>query len=995
MKRRILSCCMAFILLITAHFPPFAAAYSAFESEAPRIRFESGRGTQTEPYLISTAEELFRLAEFINSGGSAVGVFFRLSCDIDLKNEPWTPIGTDGAHPFAGSFDGAGHTVRGLYIDTEGDFAGLFGYSIGAIASVIIADSSIRGASSVGAVAGFGSVEDCVNHASVSGKTRVGGLVGEGAVYGCENHGEVSGESEVGGLVGRGEAHGSANHASVSGESFIGGCAGLGNQFECENSGSVHEASPAPEKATHSVAKFIRWALTHVDPSSIPTNANLFLPAASCGTSPWEYLFGSVRVPTSQSTLNSFFNNNYTKSMRRFQYDDITADWSRSTYATDCQGLLDAWMTYEEGESTDINVQMNYQSWCTGKGSFSEITRPFVIGEAVFMYTRRTNRMSHIGFICGFDEDGKALAVEARGVSFGVVVTRVEDRGWTHRGLMTAKFNYDASMNAADNAPLESALTEAEKLPVQQNRSEPSTERQIWDGSVASGFAGGSGTAQDPYLVTNGSELMYLSRAVKNGNTFYGKHIRMTADIRLNPSSDWQDWDSLNGPDNAFEPIGSYVNAGSYKPFRGSFDGGGHTVYGLYYSPSSAFRGIFGYVGPNPTGCIKNLNLAESYLNVGNNSGGIIGYLEDYGSVLNCRNGATVSGGLWSGGIVGYVKNTSASTLIDGCVNTGKVYGTSDTGGIVGFADTNCTVTNCTGAGLSKSYERTGGIIGTAKSSTVENCRNNGIVRGTRVIGGVAGELRDSTVNKCYNAYSISTKNLTGGLVGISKQSSIINCFNTGNISLIEDAGGIVGLAGGGRLENCYSVGAVSARRSAGAALGRYAGMPSISRVYVLKNCCAGGNGIGIQQEGYEFASESGYSGFDLASVWTLDGETQYPFAELRPLPYTSNNIPEYAPHIPPETPTPEPTSPPTPEPSSPPTPEPSSPPAPGPIWGDVDGSGSVNVADAITLLRYALGLLSTDDASNILLLGDSDGNGLITLVDAISLLRIVLGLRG
>ena len=110
-------------------------------------------------------------------------------------------------------------------------------------------------------------------------------------------------------------------------------------------------------------------------------------------------------------------------------------------YATDCQGLLDAYLTYVQGEKTDVNADYNYRKWCTGKGKTSEIERPYELGEALFMANIR-GKMKHVGWICGLDSDGEPLVVEARGLNYGVVITRLEDRPWTHRGLMTKKFDY-------------------------------------------------------------------------------------------------------------------------------------------------------------------------------------------------------------------------------------------------------------------------------------------------------------------------------------------------------------------------------------------------------------------------------------------------------------------------------------------------------------------------------------------------------------------------
>ena len=190
------------------------------------------------------------------------------------------------------------------------------------------------------------------------------------------------------------------------------------------------------------VLDFIRWALTHVDPNTVPSGAVLANgTAANIGTEPWHYLYGTVKSKTTAERIEERWRNHYSKTWTREAYDHATAAMSPDDYATDCQGLLDAYLTYELGEKTDVNADYNYRKWCTGKGKISEIERPYMLGEAVFMANSR-GKMSHVGWICGLDSDGELLVVEARGLSYGVVVTRLEDRPWTHRGLMTKKFDY-------------------------------------------------------------------------------------------------------------------------------------------------------------------------------------------------------------------------------------------------------------------------------------------------------------------------------------------------------------------------------------------------------------------------------------------------------------------------------------------------------------------------------------------------------------------------
>ncbi len=190
------------------------------------------------------------------------------------------------------------------------------------------------------------------------------------------------------------------------------------------------------------VLDFIRWALTHVNPNTVPSGAVLANGTASnIGTEPWHYLYGTVKSKTTAARIEERWKNHYSKTWTREAYDHATAAMSPDDYATDCQGLLDAYLTYELGEKTDINADYNYRKWCTDKGKTSDIERPYKLGEAVFMANSR-GKMSHVGWICGLDLDGELLVVEARGLSYGVVITRLEDRAWTHRGLMTKKFDY-------------------------------------------------------------------------------------------------------------------------------------------------------------------------------------------------------------------------------------------------------------------------------------------------------------------------------------------------------------------------------------------------------------------------------------------------------------------------------------------------------------------------------------------------------------------------
>ena len=182
---------------------------------------------------------------------------------------------------------------------------------------------------------------------------------------------------------------------------------------------------------------FIVFALSHAKRETIPEGAELPVDADECGREPWEYLYGTTGNRVSKSLLDERYEHFYkNKGWTREAYDLVTESWpTLKRRATDCQGLLDAFL------GTDVTANYCYGAWCTDRGTVNEVARPFSIGEALF-FRNSEGRMSHVGFVCGF-LNGEPLAVEARGIRFGVCVTRFSERPWTHRGLVTRMLSYD------------------------------------------------------------------------------------------------------------------------------------------------------------------------------------------------------------------------------------------------------------------------------------------------------------------------------------------------------------------------------------------------------------------------------------------------------------------------------------------------------------------------------------------------------------------------
>lgn len=133
-------------------------------------------------FEIATAAELFALAEDVNiNGNSYSGKIVKLTSDIDLENQKWTPIGEITA--FAGIFDGQRHTISNLFIDSDGS-AGLFGELDGTVQNLTVEDATVRGKSNVGIIAGSAEMADInnvlVKSAYIVGHDNFGEIVGSG-----------------------------------------------------------------------------------------------------------------------------------------------------------------------------------------------------------------------------------------------------------------------------------------------------------------------------------------------------------------------------------------------------------------------------------------------------------------------------------------------------------------------------------------------------------------------------------------------------------------------------------------------------------------------------------------------------------------------------------------------------------------------------------------------------------------------------------------------
>lgn len=341
--------------------------------------------------------------------------------------------------------------------------------------------------------------------------------------------------------------------------------------------------------------------------------------------------------------------------------------------------------------------------------------------------------------------------------------------------------------------------------------------------ALAAPVGGGSGTAEDPYLIATAQELVDFRDAVNDSAKKSTSKLcaKLTANIDLG--------------NEAWTPIGKMTNTYSdYVAFGGVFDGDGHTISGLKIDNSAQYQALFGYV---KGGTIKNLTVEGSVTTATTSSAyaaGIVAYGNPV-TMETCMNRVTVTV-TQKGYAAGVAAYANTGSTITGCTNQGNISGVGGyLGGIVGTAS-GVTITNCINNGDVVDSRRSdtypygvGGIAGSAISaSRITNCGNAGAVTShLKNTGGVVGYFA-GTAEKCFNSGNVTGIYATGGIVGniSSANTSVTDCYNTGSIlcnaptaqykdSNAKGVGGIVGNPGstsnkGNVVTNCYNAGTIT-----------------------------------------------------------------------------------------------------------------------------------------------------------------------------------------
>lgn len=663
---------------------------SALTTTGGAIGFD-GNGTDAEPYLIKTAEDLANLAQVVNAGNEEYNSkYYKLDDDIDEidlsgydddntgfnSGKGWIPIGNED-NPFMGDFDGNGKTITGLYInDSTMEYVGLFGYinsGFKKVGNLNLTNVNITGGKYTGGLAGYfdnGESSNITVTGTVKGGDYTGGIVGHrrSPIEKSCFRGSVTGNDYVGGIAGYTYSDSSAVKTSystgnVSGRNYVGGITGY-------------------------VGKLAE---------------NCYSASSVAGTG---YNVGGVAG---------------------FVYGKTNDDY---IIVKNC---------YSTGSVTGGNIVGGIVG---GRGAISSKTEN---SAALNFEITATTPSALVGRVAAAPVTGSNPGTLSNNIAFnGIPGT------WSSKGLdkydgadKTAtdikEANFFKDLFGASNAAW---IYEEGNLPVLasldgQNPTLPE--------HISGKFFDGEGSMAEPYLIKTPENLLKLAELV-NGrrDDFNNKDIyyKLANHIDLSEYGKGKEFNNGKG----WIPIGydgkkdvGYDDT-NYQ-FKGNFDGNGKTITGLYINnpydsdndQSYAYTGLFGRVSMSSMidhFSVKNLKLEDVDITGGSNTGGLAGQIG--GEVSGILVTGTVEGRNSVGGITGYCASNLKNSY-----SAGSVTGTSGVGGIAGTANSTVVNTYSTGSVIGDEY--VGGIAGVVNGWVVYNAALNPFVKGTGNVGRIVG----------------------------------------------------------------------------------------------------------------------------------------------------------------------------------------------------------------------------------------------------------------
>ena len=795
-----------------------------------------GNGSTEDPYQITSAAELAWLRNNINTRvarqegygaatekeayGSAV-----LMNDIDLNDRAWVPISvvtdTTTRKGYTGTFDGQGHTISGLNAIVDPETSGAKGAALfGHVYGGMIKNLTVKGISNgknytagIAAILFNGTISDCTSDVTVNGARMIGGITGcmsnaDCKLIRCANTGNITGNDTgaVGGVCGtanKGEINACYNSGTVTctgNKRQTGGIAasGAAKITDCYNTGDVVTNTTKSKQVGGIVGYYSGTSLSNCyNTGAITASSNVgailggggsgiencyydnagtdaneattALPAADINTARFATKLGAAFGSLGSGAPVLMWQTG-AKAVAAF---DVTPEDAVVT-------LTPAAQTAAEEKNVFLLTSGTSYTYTVSASGHADASGELETGSKLYTIKLPAAQAYRVWFNVMDEENGEKITGYTVEVKSGDTVCPADEGG--KYSLYAGKYTYTVSASGYETAKGEFTVTKTD-LGVDVSMAKPGA----WDGTTEQ-----PEQVNGVYQIANAKQLAWFAQKINAGGSRSLCAV-LISDIVINDASTSNEWTPIQ------DGISSYGVAEEGRcEYTGTFDGKGHTVYGLT-AP------LFG--NADKGSMIKNVTVTGT-ITGSTNVGAIC--KTTYGDIESCVSYATITvDGKRTGGIAGLVY---AGGSITNCINYGAI-----------------TSTYATPSLAPKEKEAyIGGIVGYAYVG-VETCANFGEVKATgdgiSCVGGIAGYARVGYEAEAGSAY-------------------LLNCYNTGAVSAASKTGGIVGEAAVA-VTNCYNTGAVTG----GAIIGSSATGSSMTNCYYLTGSCTDGGSAAEKTE--------------------------------------------------------------------------------------------------------------------------------------------------
>ena len=699
-----------------------------------------GTGTEEDPYLISSADDWNDFAYNVRIGRSYSGQYVKLTNDISVTTMAGGYQADDNYQPFSGTFDGDGHTLT-LNVNNQSRFAAPFKCVSGAIIKNLRTAGTIDGtgnadgkllAGIVGVSFGNTTINGCVS--SVTLTTAFGT---DAALAGLVA-GTKGGSLTIEGCVFDGSMTGSSNTR----------CAGIAGYEYTATTTTITNTLFRPATLTVSTTDDGYTKTFSRDADAIITNSYYTQPlGAAQGT----MAYVTDKTPTNIGSLVQdygfmnayqhgilydglyYLDSNYAPAFQLLKaatsgdvgkvvcaaghlhdaktavpygctavgiLGRMTADgYGRSGLiialqdaASQTWHAIDSWtsVTAYAGTTLKLLPDDNARGSLTSYTTLGETT---VSNWCVAQKSDYEAIFEKLGSTTG-DNDGKTYDANVNAyITTGVGGTAIAGYYWSATEYATEDDDTHYGWGFAKDGWWGSFKTDSKSV------------RPVLGFTFIASELPGTGTAGDPYTISNSDEWINFAYNVNSGNNYNGKYVKLTSDISIST------------------PVGSHVSDSDNQPFSGTFLGDGHTI--------TAALAIDGKQGLAPFRCIdgatiRDLKVAGTIASNQNHTAGIAGFASGTNTIEDCLVTATLNiSSDYAGGIIGH--GLTSATTIRGCAFTGTVNGVdgnrSNIGGLWGWSNSGTpTLEGCLEAGTYTNIASMHPMGLQGGSGTITNC---------------------------------------------------------------------------------------------------------------------------------------------------------------------------------------------------------------------------------------------------------------------------------